>query len=102
MTRVCVVGAGAIGGYLAARLAAVPGITLTVLARGAQLAALRRGGIRILEDGHDTRVALHADDDPRRLGPQDVLLVCLKAHALVEYDGPDESVGELRSASFGI
>ena len=84
MTRVCVVGAGAIGGYLAARLAPVPGIALTVLARGAQLAALRRGGIRILEDGHETRVALRADEDPRRLGVQDVLVVCLKAHALVE------------------
>jgi 2-dehydropantoate 2-reductase len=84
MTRVCVVGAGAIGGYLASRLATVPGITLTVLARGAQFAALRRGGIRILEDGHDTRVALHADDDPQRLGVQDVLVVCLKAHALAE------------------
>jgi 2-dehydropantoate 2-reductase len=84
MTRVCVVGAGAIGGYLAASLAAVPGVSLTVLARGSQLAALRRGGIRILEEGRDVCVALHADDDPRRLGVQDVLVVCLKAHALVE------------------
>jgi len=84
MTRVCVVGAGAIGGYLAASLAAVPGISLTVLARGAQLAALRHGGIRILEEGRDTRIALHADDDAQRLGVQDVLVICLKAHALVE------------------
>ena len=84
MTRVCVVGAGAIGGYLASRLAGVPGIALTVLARGAQLAAIRRGGLRILEDGSETRVALDVHDVPAPLGAQDVLLVCLKAHALVE------------------
>jgi 2-dehydropantoate 2-reductase len=84
MTRICVVGAGAIGGYLASRLAAVPGVALTVLARGAQLAALRRGGIRILEEGRERRVALDAAEDPRRLGPQDVVVVCLKAHALAE------------------
>ncbi len=84
MTRVCVVGAGAIGGYLASRLAAAPGVALTVLARGAQLDAIRRGGIRILEEGREMRVALAVDDDPARLGVQDVLIVCLKAHALVE------------------
>jgi 2-dehydropantoate 2-reductase len=55
-----------------------------VLARGAQLAAIRRGGIRILEDGRESRVALAVDDDPAHLGVQDVLVVCLKAHALVE------------------
>lgn len=83
-TRVCIVGAGAIGGYLAARFSVVPGIELTLLARGAQLAALRAGGLRILEGGGETRVAVVADDDPARLGVQDVLIVCLKAHALVE------------------
>jgi 2-dehydropantoate 2-reductase len=84
MTRVCVVGAGAIGGYLASRLAAAPGIALTVLARGTQLDAIRRGGIRILEEGRESRVALAAGDDPARFGVQDVLVLCLKAHALVE------------------
>lgn len=82
--RVCVVGAGAIGGYLAARFAAVPGIALTVLARGAQLAAIRAGGLRLLEQGQETRVALVADDDPARLGEQDVLVIALKAHALAD------------------
>ncbi len=83
-TRVCVVGAGAIGGYLAARFAAVPGIALTVLARSAQLAALRAGGLRIVENGRETCVGVVAADDPARLGVQDVLVVCLKAHALVQ------------------
>ncbi len=83
-TRVCVVGAGAIGGYLAARFAAVPGVALTVLARGAQLAALRAGGLRIVENGRETCVGVVAADDPARLGVQDVLVVCLKAHALVQ------------------
>jgi 2-dehydropantoate 2-reductase len=55
-----------------------------VLARGAQLAAIRAGGLRILEAGAERRVALRADDDAARLGPQDILFVCLKAHALAE------------------
>jgi len=84
MTRVCVVGAGAIGGYLASRLAGVPGIALAVLARGAQFAAIRHSGLRIHESGRETRVVLDVHDDPASLGAQDVLLVCLKAHALVE------------------
>ncbi len=84
MTRVCVVGAGAIGGYLASRLAPLPGLALTVLARGAQHAAIRDHGLRIHEDGQQTRVALDVHDDPARPGVQDVLLICLKAQALVE------------------
>ncbi len=84
MTRVCVVGAGAIGGYLASRLATVPEVSLSVLARGAQLAALRAGGLRVVEGSAERRFALQAFDDPASLGVQDVLLVCLKAHALVD------------------
>jgi len=84
MTRVCVVGAGAIGGYLASRFVAVPGVSLTVLARGAQLAALRTNGLRIVEGGVERRFVVQVFDDPASLGVQDVLLVCLKAHALVE------------------
>jgi 2-dehydropantoate 2-reductase len=83
-TRVCVVGAGAIGGYLASRLATVPGLVLRVLARGAQLEAIRAHGLRVLEGGEESRVPLACDDDPRRLGEQDVLVVALKAHALAE------------------
>lgn len=83
-TRVCVVGAGAIGGYLAARFATVPGITLGVLARGASLVAIRDHGLRVIEAGVETRVDLSCDDDPRRLGEQDVLVIALKAHALVD------------------
>ncbi len=84
MTRVCIVGAGAVGGYLASRLASSPDLDLTVLARGAQFAAIRDAGLRILEAGDETRVALDVRDDPASLGVQDVLLVCLKAHALVD------------------
>ncbi len=49
MIRVCVVGAGAIGGYLASRLAGMPDLSLSVLARGAQLAAIRPDGLRVIE-----------------------------------------------------
>ena len=78
--RVCVFGAGAIGGILAARLAAVPDVRLSVVARGAQLRAIRERGLRIERDGSERLVQLRATDDPASLGEQDVVFNCLKAH----------------------
>jgi 2-dehydropantoate 2-reductase len=78
--RICIYGAGAIGGYLAAGLSTVDGVHLSVVARGAHLAAIRRSGLKLLIDG-ETRVCHPAaTDDPRALEPQDYVIVCLKAH----------------------
>jgi 2-dehydropantoate 2-reductase len=78
--RICIYGAGAIGGYLAAGLSRVDGVDLSVVARGAHLAAIRQGGLKLLIGG-ETRVCRPtATDDPRELGPQDYVIVCLKAH----------------------
>jgi 2-dehydropantoate 2-reductase len=78
--RICIYGAGAIGGYLAAGLADLDGIELSVIARGAHLEAMRANGIT-LEIGDDRRtVALRATDDPSELGPQDYVIVAPKAH----------------------
>jgi 2-dehydropantoate 2-reductase len=78
--RICIYGAGAIGGYLAAGLSKVNGVELSVVARGAHLAAIRQSGLKLLIDG-ETRVCHPtATDDPRDLGPQDYVIVCLKAH----------------------
>jgi 2-dehydropantoate 2-reductase len=78
--KVCIYGAGAIGGYLAAGLSGVDGVELSLVARGAHLAAIRSGGLK-LRIGDEVRVCRPtATGDPRELGPQDYVIVCLKAH----------------------
>lgn len=78
MTRVCVVGAGAIGGLLASALRR-SGAEVALLARGATLVAIRRHGLVV--DG--TAHRLRAEADAAALGPQDYLFLALKAPALV-------------------
>lgn len=81
--KICVFGAGAIGGYLAAELA-LAGFEVSVVARGAHLAAIRRNGIRLLIGGQDKVAKLPASDDPRDLGLQDFVICTLKAHQACE------------------
>ena len=79
--RICVVGAGAIGGVLASRLAAVADVS--VLARGATLAAIRGGGLRVVTPaGDETVTPLAASDDAAELGAQDFVIVAVKAQAM--------------------
>ena len=80
--RVAVVGAGAIGGTLAARLAALPGLRLSVLARGTTLQALKQHGLQLTDADGTRTVTLHASDDAAKLGPQDLVIVAVKAPAL--------------------
>ncbi|WP_019878040.1 ketopantoate reductase family protein [Sporichthya polymorpha] len=80
--RIGVVGAGGVGGYFGARLAAA-GHDVGFLVRGAQLTALRTNGIEI----HSPRGNLHlsrvrASDDPGELGAHDVVLLAVKAYAI--------------------
>ena len=78
--KVCIYGAGAIGGYLAAGLSGVDGVELSLVARGPHLAAIRSSGLK-LRIGDEVRVCRPtANSDPRELGPQDYVIVCLKAH----------------------
>ena len=83
--RICIVGAGAIGGLLGARLA-IAGHELSVFARGDTLRAIRAGGITLVEPDGSMVVARNvvASDDLCELGPQDVVVLALKAHQLVE------------------
>ncbi len=79
--RICIVGAGSIGGHLAVLLADA-GHDVTVIARGPHLAAIRAHGLKlILEDGSE-RVArgLHATDDIRAAGTQDLVILAVKAN----------------------
>ncbi len=80
--RACVFGAGAIGGLLAARLSA-SGEDVTVVARGAHLAAIRERGLRLVEDGGDEVVArVRAVERAAEAGEQDVVVLGMKAHQL--------------------
>jgi 2-dehydropantoate 2-reductase len=83
MLKVCVVGAGAIGGFLGTRLAMGGQASVSALARGTTLVALRDHGWRLEEEGRllTAPVAL-ASDDPGELGPQDLLILTVKAPAL--------------------
>ena len=79
--RICVYGAGAIGGHLAVRLAR-GGAEVSVLARGAHLAAIQQSGLTVHTTEGQLNARVQASDDPRALGPQDAVLVTVKAPAL--------------------
>jgi 2-dehydropantoate 2-reductase len=81
MKRVCVVGAGAIGGFVGARVAAA-GYETSAVARGETLRALRKYGWRLRTGEGLVTAPVHADDDPAELGPQDVVVIAVKAPAL--------------------
>ena len=78
--RICVFGAGAIGGYLAHGLAQVDGVDLSVVARGTNLAAMMTDGLTLDRGGLRHTVPVRATADPRELGEQDVVIIGLKAH----------------------
>lgn len=86
--KIAVIGAGAIGGLAGARLA-LAGEDVTFLVRGANLAAIRDNGIRLLETDGETRVAAQvaATDDYRAAGPQDVVILAVKAHQVADVAG---------------
>jgi 2-dehydropantoate 2-reductase len=81
--KACVVGAGAIGGFLGTRLALAGEVQVSALARGTTLVALRDHGWRLQQDGSLlTAPATLASDDARELGSQDLLIIALKSPAL--------------------
>jgi 2-dehydropantoate 2-reductase len=79
--KIAVVGLGAVGGLIAARLAS-SGQAVSALARGDTLAAVHAQGLRLVMGGHETSVRLHVSDDAGELGPQDLVIVALKGPAL--------------------
>ncbi|MGB5835015.1 MAG: 2-dehydropantoate 2-reductase [Thiohalocapsa sp.] len=79
--RICIYGAGAIGGSLGVHLA-LAGQDVTLIARGPHLAAMRANGLKLLI-GDEERVAHpHCTEDPSEVGPQDYVIVTLKAHSV--------------------
>lgn len=79
--RICVYGAGAIGGHLAARLA-LGGAEVSLVARGPHLAAIRSNGLVVHAHDGTHHFRPRASDDPADLGPQDAVVVTVKAPAL--------------------
>src|SRR3954452_17433364 len=84
--KLCVFGAGAIGGNLAARFAAAAEVS--VIARGEHLAAIQRDGITVEAPDRTINAKVKASADARDLGPQDLVIVTVKAPAL-----PDVAAG---------
>ena len=80
--KICVFGAGAIGGYMGAKLAQA-GADVSLVARGPHLAAMQNKGLTLIEEGGDQiNVPVNASDDPSALSPQDYVIVTLKAHSV--------------------
>ena len=82
--KIAVVGAGAIGGYVGGWLAAA-GEDVTFIARGAKLEAIRRDGMRVIgEDGREVVAHAAAHQRTADAGPQDVVVLAVKAHQVAE------------------
>jgi 2-dehydropantoate 2-reductase len=97
--KIAVMGTGGVGGYFGARLA-LGGSDVAFVARGAQLAAMREHGLRVRSAGGDLHLApVRATDDPREIGPVDLVLFGVKlwdtsaaAEAIRPLLGPDTAV----------
>ncbi len=79
--KICIYGAGAIGGYLGAELAGT-GTEISLVARGPHLKAMQRAGLTLISGGQRKTVTVNCTDDPRTLGPQDYVIITLKAHSV--------------------
>ena len=89
--RIAIYGAGAIGGYLGYMLAG-SGAEITLIARGPHLAAIRKDGLT-LESADDRQTRrIRATDDPREAGPQDYVVITLKAHSVPAVVGPMQAM----------
>lgn len=72
--KICVFGAGAIGGYMGVKLAQA-GADVSLVARGPHLAAMQANGLKLIEEGgEETVVSVTASDNPADLGEQDYIL----------------------------
>jgi len=79
--KVCIYGAGAIGAYLGVTLVD-GGCDVSMVARGPHLQAMRENGLTLESDGTTRTVPIRCTDDPADLGPQDYVILTLKAHSV--------------------
>jgi 2-dehydropantoate 2-reductase len=95
--KICVIGAGAIGGLLAAKLARA-GEDVSVLARGAHLAAIASSGLTLIEKGVETVAKVGASDRIADFGEQDLIILGVKAHQIAAVVGDLPAVMGPRTA----
>ncbi|MEJ7931524.1 2-dehydropantoate 2-reductase [Ramlibacter sp. AN1015] len=81
--KVCIYGAGAIGGWIGARLARA-GAEVSVVARGATLQALQLHGLRLESGGEVVQAPVQSSEQPSELGVQDLVVVAVKAPAMAD------------------
>src|SRR5574340_1549721 len=83
--KICVYGAGAVGGLIAAWLAR-SGREVSMIARGRHLDAIRRAGLRVRSraSGDEIAAAVRGESDASKLGPQDYVVGAVKGHSLPE------------------
>ena len=79
--RICIYGAGAIGGYLGAMLSTTE-VELSLIARGPHLQAMQKNGLKLLTEKGESIYRLNCTDKPESLPPQDYVIVTLKAHSV--------------------
>jgi 2-dehydropantoate 2-reductase len=79
--RIAILGAGATGGFLGARLAKADA-AVVLIARGPHLRAMRESGLRLIEANGETTVPVEATDDLAAIGSSDFVFVTLKAHSM--------------------
>jgi 2-dehydropantoate 2-reductase len=80
--KICIVGAGAIGGFIGTRLAAAGRHQVSALARGSTLEALQTQGWRLRQDGQLVQLSARASGDAAELGAQDLLVIAVKGQSL--------------------
>lgn len=79
--RICIFGAGAIGGFMGADLA-LAGADVTLIARGPHLAAMQKDGLKLIRDGNEKVAKVRAVETAAEAGPQDFVVITLKAHSV--------------------
>jgi 2-dehydropantoate 2-reductase len=79
--KICIFGAGAIGGFIGVLLAR-SGHDVSFVARGEHLAAIRANGARLLIEGRELVARVPCTDQPRELGLQDCVIITMKAHSV--------------------
>ncbi|MBL29082.1 MAG: 2-dehydropantoate 2-reductase [Rhodospirillaceae bacterium] len=80
--KICIYGAGAVGGYVGARLCLAGEAEVSLIARGPHLAAMKANGLKLISEGEEHVVHPFCTDDPAEVGPQDYVLVTMKAHSV--------------------
>ena len=81
MTKICIFGAGAIGGYIAASLAKTDS-KISLIARGPHKKAIEQNGLTFIKNGKSENFKFKITDDPKTLEVQDYIFISIKAHSI--------------------